>query len=414
MPTTAQHDRDAGDPAWADRIAAQLPYDMGSDAYRDDPYPFYEQLRRPVHRTPVGALVVTGHHACAGVLRDPRFGHGAATAGETTHYGVRARSFLLTDPPYHDARRGRVSAAFTPRAAERLRPQITRRVDGLLRRALQAGEADVVADIARPLVSGVVLEDLLGLPAGRCPRFQQAAELLARAFDPDQVTDPATRPRIARARLDIVRELREALAHRAPGTSVIGTLTGPVLPGQAPVPFAEVVSTCGQLIAAGYETSVGFISNAAHHLLAHPDQLTRLALTGPSEQALQYAVEELLRFDPPIQLALRSALADAAVAGVPAPRGTVVMLLPGAANRDPDVHPDPGTLDLARRPRHLAFGLGPHVCLGAPLARLMARTVLDRLVRCRPRLCEEHVRYGPGRLVHSVQRLRIRLDGPAS
>ncbi|MFG2716826.1 cytochrome P450 [Streptomyces sp. NPDC048416] len=408
-----QNTRVAAPVSWYDLIAEQVNCDTSSEAYRADPNRFTEPLRRssgPVHRTPSGALIVLGHAESAEVLRDARFGHGASTARDITGYGVPARSFLLTDPPEHDRQRGRVSGAFTARATARLAPRIEQYVHDLTDRAWRRREVDVVADLARPLAASV-LSDVLGLPPESEHHFADMAELLVRGMDPRQATDPAVRARITRARTDFVRTFAPLL-RRPPegrGTSVIDHLVQDAAHKADPVPLSEAVATCGQLVAAGYETTVGLIANGLHTLLTHPEE-SRVLDTGCCDAGVMAtAVEELLRYEPPVHIAVRTALTDVRVGGTAAPRGTVIVLMLNAANRDPLVHADPHRLDLRRGGRHLAFGLGSHFCLGAPLARMEAQLMLSALWRGRPELVEQRVTYTCGLVARRVERLRIRL-----
>ncbi|MGA5036988.1 cytochrome P450 [Streptomyces capoamus] len=391
-----------------DCLAGQFPFDIGTEEFVRDPYRFYEEVRRsggPVHRADSGAVVVLGHAEAKAVLGDPRFGHGAQTAQDRTGYGVPARTFLLTDPPGHTRQRERVRRAFTAREILVLRRDVDERAARLVGESARSGTADVVADVARPLSAGVVA-DLIGVPEDLRPRFTQAAELLVRGMDPPGLIDPGTRERIARARVRLAGDIGAAL-RRPSGSGILRTLAQDADGRPA---RAETVATCAQLVAAGYETTVGLIANGTHALLRHPDQLAWLAAAGHSEQACAVAVEELLRFDPPIQLAPRCALSDAEIAGTSVPRGTLVLVLLGAANRDPRVFPDPHRLRLDRQPRHLAFGLGGHYCLGAALARLEATAVLRHLLPRRPRRTGHPVSYSPARVARSVQSLRVRLD----
>ncbi|MFF5535863.1 cytochrome P450 [Streptomyces cinerochromogenes] len=393
-----------------DGLMGQLPFDIGTDEFLQNPYRHYEEVRRssgPVHRTPSGDVVVLGYPEAKAVLSDPRFGHGAQTAQDATGYGVPARTFLLTDPPGHTRQRERVRRAFTAREMLSLRRRIGEMAAGLVAEAARSGTADVVAEVARPLSARVVAE-VIGVPDDLRDRFAQAASLLVRGMDPPGVLAPATRERIARARVWLARDIGVAL-RRPAGTGILRALAQGPDGRAARAARVETVATCAQLVAAGYETTVGLIGNGTHALLRHPDQLAWLAATGPSEQACAAAVEELLRFDPPIQMAPRCALEDADIAGTPAPRGTVVAVLLGAANRDPRVFPDPHRLRLDRRPRHLAFGLGSHYCLGAALARLEAAAALAHLLPRRPRPTGPPVSYSPSRVARSVQSLHVRL-----
>lgn len=391
-----------------DALMRQFPFDVSTEEFVQDPYRFFEQVRRtsgPVHRTRSGDVVVLGYFEAMAVLRDPRFGHGAQTAQEQTNYGVPARTFLLTDPPGHTCQRARVRRAFTAREVLRLRVKINELTATLVHAAAQAGQADIVADVARPL-SATVIADLIGVPEHLRDRFAQAAALLVRAMDPPQLIDAETRERIARARVSLARDINVALRH----PSDTGLLRAMAHGSADPTARAETVATCAQLVAAGYETTVGLIANGMHALLQHRDQLAQLAATGPSEKVAAAAVEELLRYDPPIQLAPRSALVDADIAGTPVPRGTVVSVLLGAANRDPRAFPQPHLLRFDRQTRHLAFGLGAHYCLGAALARLEATAALRHLLTHSPRLVEPRILYSPARVARSVRSLHVRLN----
>ncbi|MCX4745726.1 cytochrome P450 [Kitasatospora sp. NBC_01287] len=404
-----------------DLLAAQLPFDLAGAAFRSDPYPFFERLRSeagPVHRTASGALVVLGHRECAAALRNPSLGHGAGSARQTTGYGMPARSFLRTDPPHHTDIRRLVSGAFTPQAGLPLRPLITQHLHALLDSAYRRERVDVVTDIAQPLAMGVI-SHLLGIPADEQDRFQQCSGTVIDGMDPASLVDERQRRQAAQARITLVQHLRLHLRRTeeaGPGaaSSVLARLAAPVSPDTGPLPITEAIATAAQLLAAGYETTVALISNGLHALLTHPRQLGHLTATGPDEQAMQQAVEELLRYEPPVQLTLRVALAPTTVGGQHVPEGTVTLLALGAANRDPDVYDRPHDLDVTRDTQHLSFGLGPHFCLGAPLARLEARLALDALLRCRPILVEEEVSYVKSVFTRSVQHLRVRLTGPPS
>ncbi|MEU9097490.1 cytochrome P450 [Streptomyces sp. NPDC048361] len=411
-----ENTRTAAPVSWPELIAEQLNCDPSSEAYRADPNRFTEPLRArygPVHRTPSGALVLLGHAECAAVLRDPRFGHGARKARDTTAYGVPARSFLLTDPPEHDRQRGRVSGAFTARATAGLGPRIERYVCELTDRAWRQREVDVVADLAQPLAASV-LSDVLGLPPeyeSRFGGFGEMAELLVRGMDPQQAVDPAAGARIARARTEFVRTFATLLRHspEGGGTSVIGHLAEVAARQDGSLTLSEAVATCGQLIAAGYETTVGLIANGLHTLLTHPEESRVLDHAGAGTGVMATAVEELLRYEPPVHIAVRTALTDAEVGGAVVPRGTIMVLMLNAANRDPLVHADPHRLDLQRGSKHLAFGLGAHFCLGAPLARMEADLMLSALWRAKPHLVEERVTHTFGFVARRVRRLRVRL-----
>lgn len=411
-----------------DLLAAQLPFDPASAAFRSDPYPFFEQLRAasgPVHRTASGALVLLGYHECAAALRDPALGHGAASARQTTGYGMPARSFLRTDPPHHTSIRRLVSGAFTAQASRQLEPLITRNLHALLAPAGRREQVDVVTDIAQPLAMGTI-SHLLGIPAEEQDRFQRCAGTVINGMDPTSLLDDEQRRHAAQARITLVQHLRLHLrqadrddrADRAdetgPGaaSTMLARLAASVTPDTGPIPVTEAIATAAQLLAAGYETTVGLIGNGLHALLTHPAQLHHLTAAGFGQRAMERAVEEILRYEPPVQVTVRIALAPTTVGGQHVPEGTLVLLALGAANRDPGVHDRPHDLDVTRDTPHLSFGLGAHFCLGAPLARLEARLALDALLRRRPTLLEQSVTHVQSVFTRSVQHLRVRLGDP--
>ncbi|PYC83192.1 hypothetical protein C7C46_09300 [Streptomyces tateyamensis] len=277
---------------------------------------------------------------------------------------------------------------------------------------------DVVTDIAQPLAMGVI-SHLLGIPTEEQERFRQSAGVVINGMDPNSLVDDQQRRHAAQARITLVQLLRLHLRQAdgngsAVASTVLARLAEPVSPDTDPIPVTEAIATAAQLLAAGYETTVGLISNGLYALLTHPSQLNRLAAAGPEDQAMHRAVEEILRYEPPVQMTVRIALAPTTVGGRPVPEGTVTVLAFGAANRDPDVYDRPHDLDVTRDTPHLSFGLGSHFCLGAPLARLEARLALAALLRCRPSLVDESVTYVQSAFTRSLQHLRVRLTDPSS
>ncbi|MEV4740695.1 cytochrome P450 [Streptomyces sp. NPDC049555] len=386
----------------------RLPFDVRDPAFRTDPYRHYEQLRTaaggsPVLRLDEKAMVVTGHAACLAVLGDARFGFGTLDTG--------TQSFLMTDPPEHRRLRNRVAAPFAARAVERLRPAVEHRAAALLATVDRAGEVDVIADLAEPLALDVICA-LVGVPLGERQEWIEALKWMTAGFDPEVLHTPQENARISCARLDFARYLRDLIERRraAPAGDVLGSLLAPGPDGSL-LSVDQIITAVGQLVVAGYEPAVNLVGNGLHALFSHPRQLDRLR-THP--QAVPGAVEELLRYDPPIQLITRVALRDAAVADTPVPAGTVVGLLVGAANRDPAVFTDPHRLDTTRTPGHLSLGWGEHFCLGARLVRVQAAALLTALARCRPVPTGEPVRHKPTRISRGLERLPVMLTaGPA-
>lgn len=338
-------------------------------ALRPNPYSRYDELRTtgPIHRDPAGAYLLTRHRDCAALLRDGRFGHGQVREAE------RRRSFLFLNPPEHTRLRRLVSKAFTPAVVNTLRDGVRHRVTRLLDRALSTGQVDLIAEFAYPLPVGVIC-DLLGVPPEDHALFHDWSHDLTLALDPDfDFVQPAEvlarRDRARAAFAAYFHELAERRRAR-PANDLISSLA-PMLGDE------ELVTTCELLLVAGHETTVNLIGNGTLALLRHPDQLDLLRST-PS--LIDSAVEELLRYDSPVQYVARTALADVEFAGAQIPAGTLVIALIAAANRDPEVFTDPHRLDIARPlSGTLVFGFGAHFCLGAPLARLEGRIALAAL-----------------------------------
>ncbi len=361
--------------------------------FRSDPYPVYQRLREesPVHRSPLGFFVLTRYEDCASLLRDPRvsndFTNSTAAMEEAAKQGIdleqlaseNTRPFLFMDPPDHTRLRSLVSKAFTPRVVEGLRPRAQQIVDRLLDAAVARGEIDVIADLAYPLPVTIISE-MLGVPAEDHEVFQDWSQEMARSLDPDFVL-PADvlerrqkagdefaeyfRALIAKRRLDLRDDLVSALIAAEDGGETLSE--------------NELLSTCILLLIAGHETTVNLIGNGMLALLRHPDQMARLR-DDPS--LIKTAVEELLRFDPPVQLTGRTAKEDIPLSDGVLPAGQQAIMLLGAANRDPRQFVEPDRLDLAREDnRHLAFGMGIHFCLGAPLARIEGQIAIGEMAR---------------------------------
>ncbi|WP_329245533.1 cytochrome P450 [Actinoallomurus sp. NBC_01490] len=382
-----------------------LGFDPFAPEFSADPYAHYRELRAggPLIRTPGGLWLSTSFAVCTQVLRDPRFGHGDdELSGRPPR---RARSFLTLDPPEHTRLRRLVSRAFTARLVERLRPRVSAIVDDLLARL--DGEVDLIAGLAHPLPV-IVISEMLGVPPEDEDRFKDWSDALARGLDPDFVVPPDELTYRDRAREEFGDYFRELAARRraAPGDDLLSGLVA-----IEELSEDDLIATCVLLLVAGHETTVNLIANGTLALLRSPDQLAWFR-ANPGEAPA--AVEELLRYDPPVQLSARVALEDAEVAGQRIGRGEAIMLLLGAANRDPEVFTDPDRLDLTRwlteAPRHLAFGQGIHFCLGAPLARVEGQIALTALMRRDVALLPGPLRYKDNLILRGLAELPVRIS----
>ncbi len=353
-----------------------------------DPYPQYRRLREhaPMLRGPLGYWVLSRYADIAAVLRDPRFGVGVDEAslmlamtqdgpGIATMVEL-SRWMLFRDPPDHTRLRGLVSKAFTPRALEAVRPRVVEIVKGLVDNIAGRGEADLITDLALPLPVTVISE-LLGLPIEDHAQAREWAEAIAQALDPVVTEEHATRADRAVAGLAAYIGGVVGQRRRDPGPDLLSRLIE-AEDGAGHLSEAELISTVSLLFGAGHETTRNLIGNGMLALLRNPGELLRLR-EDPS--LIRSAVEELLRYDSPVQLAGRGARADVVIGGERIAAGEPMMLLIGAANRDPAQFPDPDRLDIGRQDvKMLSFGGGIHFCLGAMLARTEAQVAIGTLL----------------------------------
>jgi cytochrome P450 len=364
----------------------------------EDPYPWYAELRRmgvvtyPVP-VPAGAEVtlLTRFADVQAVLRDPRFGRsGFRKAAEVSMGdGPLTRSFsswmLFRDPPDHTRLRGLVNKAFTPRAVEALRSQIHQIVERLLDNVRGEPSFDLITDFAYPLPVLVICE-LLGVPEEDRHGFGVWSAALGKALDNVTIPDATVLQRGNEAAAGLTDYFRELVRSRRgiPAEDLLHGLVGAEEQGDR-LSEEELLSTCVLLFFAGHETTVNLIGNGTLALLRNRDQMARLQA---DFSLMPNAVEELLRYDSPVQRTGRIVGIDLELNGRFYRQGHRVNLFVGAANRDPDQFADPDRLDISRAnaAQHLSFAAGIHYCVGAPLARLEAQLAIEGLLRCAPRL----------------------------
>jgi cytochrome P450 len=385
-----------------------------------DPYPTYHRLRAagPLHRHPAGFFVLTRYDDVSAFLRDSRFGKSGYQALFEGRFGSGpgrpwiGLSMLFRDPPDHTRLRALVSKAFTPRVVETLRAHIQEIVDRLLSGVAGARQMDVIEDLAYPLPVTVISE-LLGVPVDHADLVKGWSRDVARALDAIALpVGPEVVERGRRATDEMVAYFRGLIAERR-GHHGPDLLSGLIEAEEAGDHLSEpeLLSTCVLLYVAGHETTVNLIGNGLLALLRHPEERRRLQ---DDLGLLHGAVEELLRYDGPVQRTGRMATVDCEIAGVPIPAGSLVLGLLGAANRDPAHFAEPDRLDVTREePRHLAFGSGIHYCLGASLARLEAQVALGTVLRRFPALslATERPTWRPSSTLRGLEALPVVL-GP--
>jgi cytochrome P450 len=392
-------------------------------ANRPDPYPLFAQLRE-AGPFPLmdGAITVIGtHERCTAILRDPSLSSDRSRTLLPRRFADAdgrddgpAPSFLSLDPPDHTRLRRLVAKAFTPRVIAALEPRIRQIVDDLFADFAGATEFDVVGRYAYPLPVRVISE-LLGVPVVDQDRFEGWSRWLVRGLDPVMaVTDPTELAAIMTAQAEFHDYFTTLIAARRvdPGDDLLSRLVLIEEQGDQ-LTERELIATCTLLLVAGHETTANLIANGVLALLRHPDQLAALRA---DPTLLPGAVEEVLRYDPPVQLTNRMVRRPMTFGDVDVPTDGMLMVLLGAANRDPAVFAEPDRFDITRDARqHLSFAAGAHFCLGAPLARLEATIALSAFVSrvTDPELDPDSLRYRPHVNLRGPERMVVGFSGAA-
>jgi cytochrome P450 len=362
-----------------------MQFDIRDPQFRADPYPLFDILRA---NAPVfyweewGIWFLTRYEDCNNLLRDNRLGRGEMLSfpdAEKALWEMMSEWMLTQDPPDHTRLRGLVHKAFTPRIVEQMRENIQVITNGLLDKVQANGRMDLIADLAYPLPVTVIAR-MFDVPEQDYALFHGWSNALGRTLD---YTDDSTiYENGAKAAEEFIAYLQELVAERRanPGKDLLSALIQAREAGDS-LTESELYATCTLLLTAGHETTINLIGNGTLALLRNPEQLAQLR---ENPGLMKTAVEELLRYDSPVQATGRVVYEDVEVGGLTLkPRAQVNFIL-GAANHDPARFDNPHQLDLSRQPNpHLAFGSGIHYCLGAPLARLEGQiafaTLLERM-----------------------------------
>ena len=350
-----------------------------------DPYPLLSELREtaPVHKLGFADFwILTRFEDCRAALRDQRLGNPEpgddmpALIVGSFRDPDGPRSLLSLNPPDHTRIRSLVSRAFTPRRVERLRPAVEAMTRELLDPVAEARQCDLIEALAFPLPANVISE-LVGVPAADRDWLRPLVSDLAATLEPNRQPEETKQAAASGAK---IQEYLHDLIDRRRAEPRDDLLSGLIeaSDGADRLTQQEVASTVSLIYGAGFETTMNLIGNMVHTLMRHPDQLARLRA---DRSLVPTAVDEVLRFEPPVQLDGRYVRADAEIGGHAVPRGHAVLTLLGAANRDPAAVEDPDRFDVGRHEvPMLSFGSGIHYCLGAALARLEGQVVLEALL----------------------------------
>ncbi|MGI5181580.1 cytochrome P450 [Dactylosporangium sp. CA-152071] len=393
-------------------------FDPWSPAFVAHPYDGYRRLREqdPVSWfEPSGQFLVSRHEDVNALLRDRRLGRTYLHVATHEEMGrtppppqdepfwtLNNNGMLDREPPDHTRLRRLVSQAFTPRRVEALRPVVQRLADGLVDAFVAKGGGDLIAEVAEPLPVTVIAE-LLGIPEPdrHLLRPWSAAICGMYELNPPRETAAAA----VRASEEFSDYLRGLARHRAgdPQDDLISALTA--VEGLSE---DELIGTCVLLLNAGHEATVNVTGNGWWALFRNPDQLRKLRA---DPALLPTAIEELMRYDTPLQMFERWVLEDIEVRGHTIRKGQEVALLFGSANHDPAVFTDPERLDIERRDNpHISFGAGIHYCLGAPLARIELAASFGALLAKAPGLrLDREPQWKPGFVIRGLEKLEVSL-----
>jgi cytochrome P450 len=399
-------------------------FDPTTPEFLADPYPTLNALREesPVLRHDgLNRWFVTRHADVRACLRDRRLGRNFRHVGSEEEFRAEPLdprwqefwdgerwSLLWLEPPDHTRIRKLVAAAFTPRSVEAMREPAERLANELLEPFLDHGRMDLLYDFAQPYSIGLICR-LLGVPDDRHRDLLDWSHAMVKMYEFDTSEEQAEAANRAAAEfrdyvLDLLAERR-----RSPRDDLVTGLVEARVDGGR-LSDAEIISTVIVLLNAGHEATVNTLGNGIRALMHHRDQWHRLTSGSVSAAA---ALEELIRYDPPLQLFERWVLADGVeVAGAPIPRGEKIAMLFGAANRDPRTFPDPSRFDVGRpnAGEHIGFGGGIHVCIGAPLARIELEASLRTLAeRCPSLELAEEPRRIPAFVIWGLERVDVAL-----
>jgi cytochrome P450 len=382
-----------------------------SDSVRRDPYATYARYRADQRVLDTGMTVwfLFGYADCNRILRDRELSvdeRHALMPGP----GDELPTLIHLDPPDHERLRRLVQMAFTPKRVDGLRTRVQELVCAQLDQWSVGDEVDVIAELAYPMPLTIICE-LLGIAEGeQRDRVQEWSTWIARSIDPIVLRSPEIDQKINAAQAEFVEEMRQLIALRrtSPGEDLLSQLVIAEADGDR-LSELELLGLAVLLLVAGHETTVSLIGNSLYALLTNPEQLALVRDGAGLERTM---IDEMLRFDSPVQMTTRIALKPIEIGDVTIPIGHILVLMLGAANHDPAVFENPDQLDITRvrGAGHLALGAGIHHCLGAALARAEGEIAVTELIRRFPNLTLiEEPPLRPTFVLRGRSELRVRL-----
>ncbi|HYC89896.1 MAG TPA: cytochrome P450 [Thermoanaerobaculia bacterium] len=396
-----------------EKPAALEGIDLTSASFFADPYPTYRKLRESgapywqPHAGPGGGMwLITRYHDVVNLLKEGRTTKcalGLKRPHEVTPFDY---TMLAKDPPEHTRLRGLANLAFTPARVRDLEGHIEQIVDDLIARVKPNGRMEFIHDFATPLPA-IVIAELLGVPAEDRDAFHAWSDQAVKSFD--ELPNKTEARKVYEAGLALSRYFAGLIRRRRqePQDDLLSALIL-ARDEQERLTETELLGMCLLLLVAGHTTTAGLLGSGLYTLLKHPDQV---ALLRERPDLMTSAVEEMLRYESPFQRAtFRMTTEPIEIGGVTIPAGQQVSGVLGAANRDPEVFPDPDKFDVTRHPnRHVAFGYGIHFCFGAPLARAEARIAFSRLLEQLPnlRLASEAPEWSTNTFARGLERLPV-------
>ncbi|MEV7816217.1 cytochrome P450 [Streptomyces flaveolus] len=397
-----------------------LAFDPWDPAFVADPYPAYAELRarsRVIRYEPTDQWLVPHHADVSALLRDRRLGRtyqhrfGHEEFGRTPpppehepFHTLNDHGMLDLEPPDHTRIRRLVSKAFTPRTVERLRPYVQGLANDLVAALVGDGGGDLLTDVAEPLPVAVIAE-MLGIPEADRGQLRPWSADICGMYELNPSEETAARA--VRASVEFSDCLRELIAARRkePGDDLISGLIAAHDEGDR-LTEQEMISTAVLLLNAGHEATVNATVNGWWALFRNPGELAALRA---DHSLIPSAIEELMRYDTPLQLFERWVLDDIEIDGTTIPRGSEIAMLFGSANHDPAVFTDPARLDLTREENpHISFSAGIHYCIGAPLARMELAASMTALLRQAPTLTlAEEPKRKPNFVIRGLEGLSV-------